>query len=249
MSFFQENVDIYISAIAYFNKLEQDRKIYLITNLAKPGAYTEEELKYLRPFLLAIQNDITKYTSTKVAQRIFDLGMDKDYAQLFIKNIIDKAPTIEYHASIINQINDESFKEKFPKVINSVYLHAKSNEEIANEEGLTVEQVQAITGLFINALHPFLRVEIAEHHVKIKSKELKMAESKIETLLNTLKINQEYFKNQIIFLNSGDLKNDTASIRQELELLKQQNELILKVLRQLLEGIKGNQSSTPDHIR
>jgi len=251
MSFFKdEYIDEVSSAIDYFMRLPEEKKILLITNVNKSSIYSEQEWEIMKPFLIAIQNDITLYTDIKIAQKMYELGMDKDYAQLFIKNIKEKAPTNEYHASVIKDIPDEKFHKIYPSAITLIYLKAKTDEQVAKDLEITIEQVISLNGIFKSALHPYLRREISDEHVIDTCLKLGLSQSKADIILETLKVNAENFKEQITFLNSTDANTELAQLRDEIETLKKRSELTLKILRQLLESIQEKSSGdTPDHIK
>lgn len=249
-SIFSDNNEIVLKAIQFFNSCDEKQKIHLITEMAVPGAYTKEELEVIRPFLKAIQVDLSSHSETSIAQRLFELGMDKTYAQLFVKNIKEKAPTNEYHASVINQISDSDFASKFPDVINLAFFEALPDTIIAEKVELSPEQVFSMIGLLRNAILPFVKRELGVTHIIEQCKSMKMSEEKTKEFVNAMQKHQDYFRTQINFLDTSSNVIEIANLRKDVENIKKQNELILRVLKQLLESIKPSTGpGTPDHIK
>ena len=246
-SVFQEDKESILKAIQYFNSSTDQQKAHLVADI---GKYTQEEFKIMQPLLLAIQRDISSHSETTIGQQLFTLGMDKTHAKLLVENIKQKAPTLEYYASLINPMSDEDFKIKFPKVVSLAMTKGMPYKDIANQEGLTIEQVQAIIALYRDALIPFLRIEISEERLKEVCKQIKFSSQKSDAFLNTIMVNQDFFRKQVTMIDSSNAILEIGNLRRDTDKLKEQNEVILKVMKKLLQAIHPSQDdSTPDHIK
>jgi len=78
----------------------------------------------------AIQNDIAKYDETTMGQKLFELGMEETYAKLLVNSMIKQAPTVQYEISILAKMSDEDFKEKVPKIMNSMWIKQMTLDEL-----------------------------------------------------------------------------------------------------------------------
>jgi len=247
-SVFQEDKESILKAIKYFNSCSDQQKAHLVADI---GKYTQEEIKIMQSLLLAIQRDISSHSETTIAQQLFTLGMDKTHAKLMVENIKQKAPTLEYYASIINPLSDEDFKIKFPKIVSLAMMKGIPYRNIANQEGVTIEQVQAIIAVYRNALLPFLRIEISEERLKEVCKKIKFSSPKTDAFLNTIMVNQDFFRKQITMIDSSNGILEIDNIRRDVEKLKEQNEVILKIMKKLLQAIQpsSQNDTTPEHIK
>ena len=86
------------------------------------------------------------------------------------------------------------------------------------------------------------RSEISEKKIIHMCKEVNLSESKIDTLVNTLKINSDYWRNMLIFSNTQDsffTLQDTI----------QQNDLILRTMQEILILLKAKNNSNNQHFQ
>ena len=235
MSFFQDDIEHLKKAIKFFNSLTNERKAYLVANIITPNAYTKDELAHLRPFLQAIQFDVLSHSELEVAQKIFELGMDETYSKLFVTNVIKQAPTYEYHLNLLSQIDDKLFEQSFSSIINDVYVQLKLREEILTKHNLSQEQFNAIVSSFNLTMTNFLRKTTSEKLIKDKLQSCGFSIVKIDTYLNTLKVNAEFAREMLVFSNIQDTFLSIAE-------LKEQNNVILQTLREILKILRESQS-------
>ena len=71
----------------------------------------ESDEEKLESLFFAISNDISNYDETTIANKLFDLGLDKTYATLFVKNMIEQLPTMKYHLQELEKFNDEELSK------------------------------------------------------------------------------------------------------------------------------------------
>lgn len=237
MSFFHDDVEILKKAIGYFNSLKEERKAYLVANIITPNAYTKEELEYLRPFLLAIQYDVVNHSEFEVAKKIFELGMDETYSQLFVKNIIKQAPTWEYHLNVLSQINSELFEEQFANIIHDMYVKQEPTPNIIQKYNLTQEQFNSILLGFNITVNSYLRRDTSENYLEQKLLERGFNKKNMEIFMNTLKINSEHARKILTFQSVQDSVNGVVEIRE-------QNKAILETLREILKILRDSQAGS-----
>jgi hypothetical protein len=236
MSFFHDNIEILKKAIEYFNSLKEERKAFLVANIITANAYTQEELDFLRPFLQAIQLDIVNHSEFEIAQKIFQLGMDETYSQLFVKNIVKQAPTWEYHLNVLSQIDKKVFEEKFTNIIHDLYIKQDPSDEIMTKYNLTLEQFNAVLFGFNITMNSFLRQDMSENYIKQQLKTRGFSDTTAEVFMNTLKIHSDHARKVISFQSTQDSLNGIVEI-------KEQNKTILETLREILKILRDAQTS------
>ncbi len=121
MSLFQKDSSQLKKTIQFFNSLQSQQKALIVSELTHVRT-NPELLNQLSPLLEAIQNDISKYDETTMAQKLFDLGMEETYAKLLVNSMIKQAPTIEYDISVLAKLSDDVFKEKAPLIMNDIWV-------------------------------------------------------------------------------------------------------------------------------
>ena len=239
MSLFNENylADIR-KAILYFNSKSKDKQAYIITNFLALEKQDEEKLK---PLLFIIRNDISNYDETKIANRLFELGLDKTYSILLVKNIIEQIPTDEYDLKQLSNMDDQEFKKKFPQCMNEMWIERKQFKELSQELEIPIYLVVSIGNITRNFMDSLLKSELSEKKIRSMCKLSDFSESKIDVLVNTLLINSEHWRNTVIFRNTqktyfeSQNKQDTRDMLAD---IKKQNDLILRIMQEIAKTFK-----------
>lgn len=238
-SFRKDFEDKVKKSIKYFNSLPPEKQAFIVSNLLDLDELDEEKLESL---FFAISNDISNYDETTIANKLFDLGLDKTYATLFVKNMIEQLPTMKYRLQELEKFNDEEFKVKFPRIVNEMFVERTRPSILTKEQDITQQQLRAILGVARNLMNSLARSSTSEKKIIKVCEEAKLSQSKIDTLINTLKINSEYWRNMVVFSNTQDAYFLTQDIAQ-------QNEMILHTLQEILKLLKGNDSSNTQHFQ
>lgn len=152
---------------------------------------------------------------------MFELGLEKTYAVLFVQNMISQSPTLEYELQELSKFTDEDFKIKFPIIVNEMWVERKNPALLTKEQNITPQQLRIISNLTRTFMNQLARSMISEKKIIEISKKVGISDSKIETLTNTLKINSEYWRNMLVFSNTQDSFFSLQDI-------VQQNDLILR---------------------
>ena len=202
----------------------------------------ESDEEKLESLFLAISNDISNYDETTIANKLFDLGLDKTYATLFVKNMIEQMPTMKYHLQELEKFNDEEFKVKFPMIVKEMFVERTEPSILTKEQNMTQQQLRAISRLARNLMNHLARSSMSEKKITKACEEAKLSQSKIDTIINTLKINSEYWRNMLVFSNTQDVYFLTQDIAQ-------QNEMIMRTLQEILKILKGDDGSNSQHFQ
>ena len=221
MSLFRKDSESWVKdSISYFNSLDRARQSYVISNLLELDEQDEEKMSAL---LAAIRNDISNYDKTTISNKLFELGLEETYSFLLVKNIIEQAPTVQYDLKEISKIPEDEFKEKFPKCMRELWVERKSHTALSNEQGISVSQAQAISNITRAFMNDVVRSTLSEKRIAEICKSCDFSESQLETVLNTIRINSEFWRNFVMFSNTQD---SYISIKN----IEQQNALILRTL-------------------
>lgn len=226
MSLFDDDIDEITDAIAHFNSLSDQEKVTIVANFFKMP-YPSPKLERLYPLLTAISNDIGQRDETTISNRIFELGMAETYAVLFVKNTINNIPTLEYMLGVISKINDDSFTTNFPEIFKSMWIERMRVDEILEKFNLTKQQLDSILGSTRNLMSDYLRSNLSDLKIKDVCKKSGMSDSKVDTVLNTVKIYSEFWNRMLVFSNTQDTFFKSNEI-------KQQNIQILNILKEIL---------------
>ena len=230
MSAFRKDFENKIKeSIKYFNTLDSQMQAYVCANFLTLDEKDEEKLFNL---FFAINNDISNYDQTTLSNKLFDLGLEKTYAFLLVQNIIDQAPPLQYQLKELEKFEDEDFKTKFPAIFNEMWVEQKPHKILIREQNLTSQQLQTISNLTRKLMSDLARSVTSEKKLRNECISAKLSKSKTDTFLNTLKVNSEFWKNLLVFSNTQDNFFSSQDIRQ-------QNDLILRSLHEILNLIKN----------
>lgn len=207
--------------------------------MLKLGNIDEEKLSAL---FFAISNDISNYDETTISNKLFELGLDKTYAVLFVKNMIEQLPTIKYQLQELSKFTDEEFKIKFPDIVKEMWVEQTKPSILTKEQNVTIQQLRTFSRMTRILMNNLARSAISEKKIIHLCKEVNLSESKIDTLINTLKINSDYWRNMVIFSNTQDSFFTLQDITR-------QNDLILRAMQDILILLKGKDDSNNRHFQ
>lgn len=94
---------------------------------------SEEENDNLGQLLVSIQNDISRHDSDIISTKLAELGIDP-HATLLVESMKRQAPTIEYQLRELNGVDDESFEDKFTKIMKYAWIDRRSNPEMLRRD-------------------------------------------------------------------------------------------------------------------
>ena len=127
-------------------------------------------------------------------------------------------------------------------IVKEMFVERTKPSILTKEQGITPQQLRAISGLARNLMNYLARSTMSEKKIINACEEAKLSQSKIDTLVNTLKINSEYWRNMLVFSNTQDVYFLTQD-------MAQQNEMILRTLQEILKLLKGNDGSNSQHFQ
>ncbi len=132
----------------------------------------------------------------------------------------------------ISKISDDEFKKKFPKCMNEIWVERKSHKELSKEQDISISQIQAISNITRTFMNEAIRSNLSEKRITEICKSSNFSESQLETILDTIRINSEFWRKFVMFANTQDSYFSLQNI-------EQQNDLILRTLQEILKTLKG----------
>ena len=230
MSLFRKDFKSRIKdSIDYFNSLDRSKQSYIISNLLELDEQDDEEMSAL---LFVIRNDISNYDRTTISNKLFELGLEETYSILFVKNIIEQAPTLQYNLKEISKIPDDEFEKKFPRCMNEIWVERKTHKELSQEQDIPISQMQAISNITRTFMNEVIRSNLSEKRITEICKSSDFSESQLKVMLNTIRINSEFWRKFVMFANTQDSFFSLQNI-------EQQNDLILRTMQEILKTLKG----------
>ncbi|MDA7939867.1 MAG: hypothetical protein MPJ04_04930 [Nitrosopumilus sp.] len=181
--------------------LDKPKKIMIVSDLM---SLNNEDRNVLGPLLAAIQGDIARYGTDMISSKLFGLGMDKMFSMLLVDSIINQAPTLWYMMAAIPKMTDSDFEEKFPALFKGLFVEKIPTDELAEKYGMTVEQINNMSIVMSWCMNGLARSELSENTIKKKCKESGLTDAKTEVLVNTFKINSNFWHNMLVFSNTQD---------------------------------------------
>lgn len=233
MSFFHDNTDQLKDFIGFFNDLDNVRKAVVVGSVSKTGAtYTDEEIKHIIPIIEAIEHDLITHSEITIANKIIECGMDNTYAQLFVKNIVDSRPPIEYHLNILERMDEKSFKDMFLNTIKGFYFDLEPKEKLLEKLKITDQQFSAITNAYVEAVFEILRGEVNLNLIREKASTVIKSEKKLNAMEECLQSTSDLIGKRVMFY---DIQETYLATQEVVE----QNKVILTTLREILEILKS----------
>ncbi len=240
MSLFRKDFEARIKeSINYFNSLGREKQSFIVSNLVMLDDDDGEKLSAL---LSGIRNDISNYDQTTISNKLFELGLEKTYAVLFVQNIIEQTPTLEYELKELAKLSDDDFKDNFPKCMTNIWVERKPTKQISEEQELSMSQIQIIADVTRTLMNEIVRSSLSEKKVTELCKTSDFSDSKLEVLLNTIRINSEYWRKFVMFSNTQDAFFSLQNI-------EQQNDMILRTLQEILKILKGKDAGDNMHFQ
>lgn len=236
MSLFQEDTSEIEQSISYFNSLDRKERAIIVSDF---GYVTKnkELFNKLKPLFSAVQTDIAKHDEDTIANQLYKLKMDEEFAKLLVGSMIKQAPTLEYQVSLIAKMKDEEFNKFFPDFMVDAWVNKKTDDEIIKKYGITTRQLASFVMFSRDMMNGFCRTTFSEEKIIQLCKDHDLSDAKLEILLNTMKIHTEFWKSMLVFSNTQD-----AVL--ELRTIKQQNNAILDTLKDILKLIKESRGPT-----
>ena len=233
MSIFDDNNEDIKKAIRFFNSLEEEDKIRIVSNLNPNTFQLKQYVKQLFPLLSKIQRDIAKHGEIKIGTKLVTYGLEETYARLFVANMKKQAPTEEYQIDQISKISDDDFC-KLPDIMKYIVVdHKPVDMSMEDKLGISVEQLQCIESLTFRIFNGLARGDTTEDRVKESMKI--MSEKKLEVLMNQINIHKKHWSETMMFSDVQDTYFQTRKILQ-------QNEKLIKLIQELIELKKDEQS-------
>ncbi len=131
---------------------------------------------------------------------------------------------------------------KFPGKIWTAPTERKPVKQISEEQSLSISQIQIISDVTRVLMNEMVRSSLSEKKIKELCKSSDFSDSKLEVILNTIRINSEYWRKFVMFANT----QDTFFALQNLE---QQNDMILRSLQEILKLLKGKDGTDNLHFQ
>jgi hypothetical protein len=236
------------NAINWFNGLEKEQQVSILTNLEQnPEELTNEQNEQLTIIALEIAGAIP-YGQNPIIKKFIELGLPQVHASLIVNAIATKSVLPKLDAKKLLALNDQQYEKAIESVIVKLFIENNPIDKILEYTGLD-NQILGASLRFIrdNILFLYLRGEMAIDNLrKVLHDQLNFPEKRIHILVNILEQNKETIWKNFVFRNT----QETFFKMQVLE--RNQIELINQI-QQLIQILKGNkegssQEQRPAHI-
>jgi hypothetical protein len=236
------------NAINWFNGLEKEQQVSILTNLEQnPEDLTNEQNEQLTIIALEIAGAIP-YGQNPIIKKFIELGLPQVHASLIVNAIATKSVLPKLDAKKLLALNDQQFEKAIESVIVKLFIENNPIDKILEYTGLD-NQILGASLRFIrdNILFLYLRGEIAIDNLrKVLHDQLNFPEKRIHILVNILEQNKETIWKNFVFRNTQETYFKMQVLeRNQIELINQIQQLI-----QILKGNKegSSQEQRPAHI-
>ena len=236
------------NAINWFNGLEKEQQVSILTNLEQnPEDLTNEQNEQLTIIALEIAGAIP-YGQNPIIKKFIELGLPQVHASLIVNAIATKSVLPKLDAKKLLALNDQQYEKAIESVIVKLFIENNPIDKILEYTGLD-NQILGASLRFIrdNILFLYLRGEMAIDNLKkVLHDQLNFPEKRIQILVNILEQNKDTIWKNFVFRNTQEnyFKMQVLE-RNQIELINQIQQLI-----QILKGSKegSSQEQRPAHI-
>lgn len=236
------------NAINWFNGLEKEQQVSILTNLEEnPEVLTNEQNEQLTIIALEIAGAIP-YGQNPIIKKFIELGLPQVHASLIVNAIATKSVLPKLDAKKLLALNDQQYEKAIESVIVKLFIENNPIDKILEYTGLD-NQILGASLRFIrdNILFLYLRGEMAIDNLrKVLHDQLNFPEKRILILVNILEQNKETIWKNFVFRNTQETYFKMQVLeRNQIELINQIQQLI-----QILKGYKegSTQEQRPAHI-
>ncbi|MGH9980676.1 MAG: hypothetical protein ACRD6U_03875 [Nitrososphaeraceae archaeon] len=236
------------NAINWFNGLEKEQQVSILTNLEQnPEDLTNEQNEQLTIIALEIAGAIP-YGQNPIIKKFIELGLPQVHASLIVNAIATKSVLPKLDAKKLLALNDQQYEKAIESVIVKLFIENNPIDKILEYTGLD-NQILGASLRFIrdNILFLYLRGEMAIDNLrKVLHDQLNFPEKRIHILVNILEQNKETIWKNFVFRNTQETYFKMQVLeRNQIELINQIQQLI-----QILKGYKegSSQEQRPAHI-
>ena len=236
------------NAINWFNGLEKEQQVSILTNLEEnPEDLTNEQNEQLTIIALEIAGAIP-YGQNPIIKKFIELGLPQVHASLIVNAIATKSVLPKLDAKKLLALNDQQYEKAIESVIVKLFIENNPIDKILEYTGLD-NQILGASLRFIrdNILFLYLRGEMAIDNLrKVLHDQLNFPEKRIHILVNILEQNKETIWKNFVFRNTQETYFKMQVLeRNQIELINQIQQLI-----QILKGNKegSSQEQRPAHI-
>ncbi|HEU5461931.1 MAG TPA: hypothetical protein VFU79_06640 [Nitrososphaeraceae archaeon] len=236
------------NAINWFNALEKEQQVSILTNLEQnPEDLTNEQNEQLTIIALEIAGAIP-YGQNPIIKKFIELGLPQVHASLIVNAIATKSVLPKLDAKKLLALNDQQYEKAIESVIVKLFIENNPIDKILEYTGLD-NQILGASLRFIrdNILFLYLRGEMAIDNLrKVLHDQLNFPEKRIHILVNILEQNKETIWKNFVFRNTQETYFKMQVLeRNQIELINQIQQLI-----QILKGNKegSSQEQRPAHI-
>ncbi len=236
------------NAINWFNGLEKEQQVSILTNLEEnPEVLTNEQNEQLTIIALEIAGAIP-YGQNPIIKKFIELGLPQVHASLIVNAIATKSVLPKLDAKKLLALNDQQYEKAIESVIVKLFIENNPIDKILEYTGLD-NQILGASLRFIrdNILFLYLRGEMAIDNLrKVLHDQLNFPEKRIQILVNILEQNKETIWKNFVFRNTQETYFKMQVLeRNQIELINQIQQLI-----QILKGYKegSTQEQRPAHI-
>lgn len=211
--FDDDEIEFVTSAISYFNELDDKTKVTIVSNM-NPNDNPILNSPKLSTLLNIIARKIGEHVETIISNELMELGLDNTYAILLVTNMKKHYPQLNSMLLDIANIDDEKFAKIFPEIVHEL-LHQRPN---ADKFDCSDMQYASLKNLATNMLNGVCRgVHIDELKRAVQGK---LSGKKIDVLFNTVSVNQKYWYDALVFMNTQNSASDFQTIKQDLTSIK-----------------------------
>lgn len=225
-------------SIAYLMGLPDADRIKV---LASPMNLPQDRAMSLRALWQAITSNMALHERDVIVGNLVELGLDETIGSILVASIIKNGPTPAYGLKTAAQSIGGDFSSKYPEIIHEGLDNGLPAQQIASKLGLTAEQVTST----ILATQPMLTAcargtPFAALHEYMKQAEI--PKDSIDAILQVLKARYGHWQSVQQFRNT---EATSGLVREVLE----QNKMILAMLKEIMEAIRGKGPGDPGYVR
>ena len=235
MSLFNVEDEEIKETIDFFNNLTDEERALIVSDLNPHTFKMPQYYDDLVHLFSLIQRDITIHDGIRIGNRLMELGLEETWARLLVANIKKHAPTTKYQVSQLSRIDEQRFVATFGKIMDALWVHKMSDEEVTEKFGIDTEQIHCITDMTSHYMQDMMRGDSTEIGIRSALLENGLSSKRTNTLLRALKDREDDWYRWLLFRNAQDNYYAVQEV-------KEQNVAILETLREILVLLKEQKS-------
>ena len=235
MSLFNLEDEEIKETIDFFNSLTDEERALIVSDLNPHTFKMPQYYDDLVHLFSLIQRDITIHDGIRIGNRLMELGLEETWARLLVSNIKKHAPTTKYQVSQMSRIDEQRFVASFGKIMDALWVHKMSDDEVTEKFGIDAEQIRCIIDMTSHYMQDMMRGDGTEIGIRSTLRENGLSAKRTNALLQALRDREDDWYRWLLFRNAQDNYYAVQEV-------KEQNTAILETLREILVLLKEQKS-------